>query len=349
MPPTKILKEKDANRKILAGKIFAVVGFGAQGSAFAANLRDCGFDVLVGLRPKSASAEIVRRANFKLLSVADAVRKSDIVIIAVPDAQQAKIYAEDIEPNLDGGKTLVFLNALSVQAGLVVPKKDVNAVLVWPKAPGIAVRSMFLENMGVPAFIAVWQGGKLAREIALAVADAVGSTRAGVIESTFKECLEPGLFGEQAVVCGGLVSLVRSGFETLVEAGYKPEMAYFECCHELKFIVDLICQRGVSGMRMLLPETAKYGGITRGSRVVSDKSKREMNKILGEIKSGKFAKEWLKENDSGLKNYAKLLAKSQQHPMEKVGQRLRSLMPWSAKQNVKGAGAAYSSRPRGKA
>ena len=214
--------------------------------------------------------------------------------------------------------------------------------MVAPKGPGHTVRSQYLENKGVPALIAVAQGGKEAKAIALAWADGIGATRAGVIETTFKEEMETDLFGEQAVLCGGVSALIQAGFETLVKAGYKPEMAYFECCHELKLIVDLINQSGISGMRFSISETAKYGDVTRGPRVITDKTKKEMEKILKEIQSGKFVKEWVAEYKSGLKKYNKLLAEGEKHPIEKVGQRLRALMPWAAKQNIKGAQASYS-------
>lgn len=342
MAPTKILKQKDANRKILAGKTVAVIGYGSQGHAFALNLKDEGVSVLVGLYSGSVSAEVARKHGFEVLPTAKAVARADIVVVAVPDMKQAEIYARDIEPNLAKGKTLVFLHGLSVSAGLVQPRADVNVAMVAPKAPGHTVRSLYVDGMGVPALIAVYQGGKAAKEIALALADGIGATRAGVIETTFKDETDTDLFGEQAVICGGVVALVKAGFETLVEAGYKPEMAYFECCHELKMIVDLINQSGISGMRFSVSETAKYGDVTRGERIVGSKTKSEMKRVLKEIQSGKFVREWQREYDGGLKKYKKLLAAGETHLIEKIGQRLRSLMPWVAKQNIKGARAAFS-------
>jgi ketol-acid reductoisomerase len=281
------------------------------------------------------------------MSTADAVKEADIIMVSVPDMKQAAIYKKDIEPNLSKGKTLIFLHGLSIHGGLIKPRKDINVIMVAPKGPGHTVRSQYLEGKGVPALIAVAQEGEgakkgMAKAIALAWADGIGATRAGVIETTFKEEMETDLFGEQAVLCGGVSALIMAGFETLVEAGYKPEMAYFECCHEMKLIVDLINQSGISGMRFSISETAKYGDVTRGPRVINSKTKQEMKKILKEIQSGKFTKEWVKEYESGLKNYNRLLAEGEKHPIEKTGQRLRSLMPWAAKQNIKGAQASYS-------
>ena len=338
--PAKILKEKDANRKILAGRSFAVIGFGPMGKAMALNLRDCGYGVRIGLRNRSASAEEAKKMGFKVLPVADALKSSEICVLAVPETALPDVIGCADAGSLKG-KTLVFLSGAGLQLGYVSPVDGANIVLVSPKGPAIAVRFEFEKGMGVPAFIAVHQGGKIAREIALAIADAIGSTRAGVIETTFEEDAQTSLFSEQAVVCGGLRALVSAGFETLVEAGYKPEMAYFECCNQLKYMADLLCQRGISGMRMAVSQMHRYGDVTRGDRVVSDKSKREMKKILSEIRSGKFAKEWQKECMQGKKRYAKALSAGQQHPIEKAGQRLRSLMPLLAKQNVKGAGGAF--------
>ena len=339
---TKIFKEKDVNGKFLKNKILAVIGFGSQGRAHAMNLRDGGHRVIVGLYPKSGAVAAAEKCGFDVVSPAAAVKLADVALIALPDMEQPEIFGRDILPNLSKGKTLVFLHGLTVHSGLVKIPDGVNAVLVAPKGQGHTVRSLYLEGRGVPALIAVERGGRDAKATALAWAHGIGATRAGVIETTFKEETETDLFGEQAVLCGGLVSLVQSAFETLVKAGYKPEMAYFECCHELKFIVDSICQSGVSGMLSTVSDTAKYGGITRGQRVVGDRSKREMERVLKEIQSGKFAKEWAAEYAGGLKKYNKLLADGEKHPIEKVGQRLRSLMPWAAKQNAKGAKAAYS-------
>lgn len=325
MAPAKVYKEKDANKNVLKNKTLAVIGYGSQGHAHALNLKDSGYNVVVGLYPKSKSIEVAKKQGFKVLSTADAVKAADVIMVAVPDMRQADIYEKDIAPNLDKGKTLVFLHGLSIHSGLIKVPAGVNVIMVAPKGPGHTVRSQYLENKGVPALIAVAQGGKDAKAIALAWADGIGATRAGVIETTFKEEMETDLFGEQAVLCGGVSALIQAGFETLVKAGYKPEMAYFECCHELKLIVDLINQSGISGMRFSISETAKYGDVTRGPRVITDKTKKEMEKILKEIQSGKFVKEWVAEYKGGLKKYNKLLADGEKHPIEKVGQRLRSL------------------------
>lgn len=335
--PAKVLKEKDANKNVLKNKTLAVIGYGSQGHAHALNLKDSGYKVIVGLYPKSKSIEVAKKQGFKVMPTAEAVKAADVIMIAAPDMKQQAIYEKDIAPNLAPGKTLIFTHGLAIHSGMIKPPADVNVVMVAPKGPGHTVRSQYLEGKGVPDLIAVAQGGKAAKEIALAWADGIGGTRAGVIETTFKEETETDLFGEQAVLCGGVSALIIAGFETLVKAGYKPEMAYFECCHELKLIVDLIVQSGISGMRFSISETAKYGDITRGPRVITDKTKKEMEKILKEIQTGKFTKEWVAEYKGGLKNYNKLLAEGEKHLIEKTGQRLRSLMPWAAKTNIKGA------------
>ena len=329
MKPAKVYKEKDADKSVLKKKTLAVIGYGSQGHAHALNLKDSGYKVVIGLYPKSKSIEVAKKQGFKVMTTAEAVKAADVIMIAAPDMKQADIYEKDIAPNLSAGKTLLFTHGLAIHGGLIKAPKDVNVVMVAPKGPGHTVRSQYLEGKGVPALIAVAQGGKVAKAIALAWADGIGGTRAGVIETTFKEETETDLFGEQAVLCGGVSALVKA-------------MAYFECCHELKLIVDLIVQSGISGMRFSISETAKYGDITRGPRVITDKTKKEMEKILKEIQSGKFTKEWVAEYKGGLKNYNKLLAEGENHPIEKVGQRLRSLMPWAAKTNIKGAQASYS-------
>lgn len=342
MAPAKVLKEKDANKNVLRNKTLAVIGYGSQGHAHALNLKDSGYKVIVGLYPKSKSADIAKKQGFKVVPTAEAVKAADVILIAAPDMKQPDIYEKDIAPNLSAGKTLLFSHGLCIHSGLIKVPASVNVAMVAPKGPGHTVRSQYLEGKGVPALIAVHQGGRNARAVALAWADGIGATRAGVIETTFKEETETDLFGEQAVLCGGVSALIMAGFETLVKAGYKPEMAYFECCHELKLIVDLINQSGIAGMRFSISETAKYGDVTRGPRVVTEKTKKEMQKILREIQTGKFTKEWVAEYRSGLKNYNKLLAAGEKHLIEKTGQRLRSLMPWAAKSNIKGAQASYS-------
>lgn len=339
---TKIYREKDVNKNVLKNRVLAVLGFGSQGHAHALNLRDSGYSVVVGLPPKSRSVELARRQGLKVMDTADAVKTADVVLVAVPDMKQPEVFKADIEPNLKPDSTLLFLHGLCVHFGLLKISEGVNVALVAPKAPGNAVRSQYLEGNGVPALIAVHSGGRETKAIALAWADGIGSTRAGVIETTFREESETDLFGEQTVLCGGVSALVQSAFETLVAAGYKPEMAYFECCHELKLVVDLIAQSGISGMYSAVSETAKYGALTRGQRIISPSVKREMGRVLKEIQSGRFAKEWSAEYAGGMKKYGKLLADAQKHPLERLGQRLRSLMPWLAKQNSKGAQLSYT-------
>lgn len=338
----KIYTEKDADLKVLKDKTLAIIGYGSQGHAHALNLKESGCNVIIGLYPKSKSVEVAKKQGFKVFDTAEAVKRADVIMLAVPDMKQAEIYKKDIEPNITKGKTLVFIHGLSIHFGLIEPKKDINVIMVAPKGPGHLVRSQYKEGKGVPALIAVYQNvTKDAKKIALAWAKGVGGTRGGVIETTFKEEAETDLFGEQAVLCGGASALVQAGFETLVEAGYQPEMAYFECLHELKLIVDLMVESGIAGMRFSISETAKYGDITRGPRVITAKTKAEMKKILKEIQTGKFTKEWVAEYKGGLKNYKKLLADGEKHPIEKTGQKLRALMPWVAKKNIKGAQAAY--------
>ncbi|MDR0535458.1 MAG: ketol-acid reductoisomerase [Puniceicoccales bacterium] len=346
--PAKVYKDKDADPKVLKGKTLAVIGFGSQGHAHALNLKDSGYDVIVGLYKGSKSWEAAKKKGFKVFETGEAVQKADVLLIALPDMKQAEVFTKDIEPNLYEGHTLLFIHGLAIHAGLIVPPGGVNVALVAPKGPGHVVRSQYVEGKGVPALIAVAQeaGGKhpSAKKIALAWAAGIGATRAGVIQTTFKEETETDLFGEQAVLCGGASALVKAGFETLVEAGYQPEMAYFECLHELKLIVDLMIESGISGMRFSISETAKYGDVSRGPRVITAKVKAEMGKILKEIQSGKFTKEWVAEYKGGLKNYKKLLAEDEKHLIEKTGQRLRGLMPWVQKKSIKGTQADYTTK-----
>jgi len=271
----------------------------------------------------------------------EAVRRADVIMVALPDTKQAAAYAKDIAPNLRKGKTLLFSHGFSIHFKTVVPPKDVNVIMVAPKGPGHIVRRQYTEGKGVPSLIAVYQGGKEARQIALAWARGIGGTRAGVLETNFKEETETDLFGEQTVLCGGCSALVQAGFETLVEAGYSPEMAYFECLHELKLIVDLMNEAGISGMRFSISETAKWGDVTVGPKIIDTSVKKRMKAALKEIQSGKFAKNWVREYQTGYKRYNALLNKGARHPIEKVGARLRGLMPWMQKKNIKGAQAAY--------
>jgi ketol-acid reductoisomerase len=271
------------------------------------------------------------------------VKKADVILVAVPDMKQAALYKEEIEPNLSAGNTLVFSHGFSIHFALIKPRNDINVTMVAPKGPGHVVRTQYLEGKGVPALIAIANDATgNSRDIALAWAKGIGATRAGVLETTFKEETETDLFGEQTVLCGGATALVQAAFETLVEAGYQPEMAYFECLHELKLIVDMMVESGISGMRFSVSETAKYGDVTRGPRIVNEDTKERMREILKEIQDGKFAREWVAEYEAGLPNYKALLKRGEDHSIEETGQRLRDLMPWIEKRNIKGAQAAYS-------
>ena len=275
--------------------------------------------------------------------VATTVKKADVILVAVPDMKQAALYREEIEPNLSAGNTLVFSHGFSIHFSLIKPRNDINVTMVAPKGPGHVVRTQYLEGKGVPALIAIANDAtENSRDIALAWAKGIGATRAGVLETTFKEETETDLFGEQTVLCGGATALVQAAFETLVEAGYQPEMAYFECLHELKLIVDMMVESGISGMRFSVSETAKYGDLTRGPRIVNEDTKERMREILKEIQDGKFAREWVAEYEAGLPNYNALLKRGEDHSIEETGQRLRDLMPWIEKRNIKGAQAAYS-------
>jgi len=340
--PAKVYTDKDADLGVFANKTLAVLGFGSQGHAHALNLKDSGCKVIIGLYKGSKSKAVAEKYGFEVVETGEAVRRADVILVGLPDMKQASVYENDILPNLSKGKCLIFSHGLAVHFGLIKPTADIDVIMVAPKGPGHMVRRLYDEGKGMPALIAVYQNkSKNAKKIALAWAKGIGSTRAGVLETTFKEECETDLFGEQAVLCGGASALVQAGFETLVEAGYQPEMAYFECLHELKLICDLMYESGIAGMRFSISETAKYGDITRGPRVVDKKAKAEMKKILKEIQSGQFTKEWVKEYKGGLKNYNKLLKKGEDHLIEKTGARLRSMMPWMAKKNIKGVAASY--------
>jgi len=340
--PAKVYTDKDASLGVLKNKTLAVLGFGSQGNAHALNLKDSGCSVIIGLYPGSKSRAVAAQRGFKVYDTAEAVRRADVIMVALPDMKQASVYEQDILPNLAKGKTLLFSHGLNVHFGLITPPKGVDIIMVAPKGPGHIVRRLYTEGKGMPALIAVAPGGsKTAKATALAWAKGIGSTRAGVLQTSFKEETETDLFGEQAVLCGGASALVQAGFETLVEAGYQPEMAYFECLHELKLICDLMYESGIAGMRFSISETAKYGDITRGPRIINKGTKAEMKKILKEIQSGQFTKEWVKEHKGGLKNYKALLKKGEQHQIEKTGAYLRGMMPWMKKKNIKGVAAAY--------
>jgi ketol-acid reductoisomerase len=339
--PAKVYTDQDADLTVLQNKTLAVLGFGSQGHAHAQNLRDSGLNVIIGLYDGSKSIPVAQQKGFEVVPTGEAVRRADVIMVALPDTKQAAAYAKDIAPNLRKGKTLLFSHGFSIHFKTVVPPKDVNVIMVAPKGPGHIVRRQYTEGKGVPSLIAVYQGGKEARQIALAWARGIGGTRAGVLETNFKEETETDLFGEQTVLCGGCSALVQAGFETLVEAGYSPEMAYFECLHELKLIVDLMNEAGISGMRFSISETAKWGDVTVGPKIIDASVKKRMKAALKEIQSGKFAKNWVREYQTGYKRYNALLNKGARHPIEKVGARLRGLMPWMQKKNIKGAQAAY--------
>jgi ketol-acid reductoisomerase len=340
--PAKVYTDKDANLALFKNKTLAVIGFGSQGHAHALNLKDSGCKVIIGLYPGSKSRAVAKERGFAVYDTAEAVRRADVLMVALPDMKQADVYEKDILPNLAKGKTLLFSHGLNVHFGLIKPPKGVDIIMVAPKGPGHIVRRLYTEGKGMPALIAVLPGSsKAAKANALAWAKGIGSTRAGVLQTSFKEETETDLFGEQAVLCGGASALVQAGFETLVEAGYQPEMAYFECLHELKLICDLMYESGIAGMRFSISETAKYGDITRGPRIINKGTKAEMKKILKEIQSGQFTKEWVKEYKGGLKNYKALLQKGEKHQIEKTGLYLRGMMPWMTKKNIKGVAAAY--------
>ncbi len=339
--PAKVYTDKDADLGVLKNKTLAVLGFGSQGHAHALNLKESGLKVIIGLYEGSKSIPVAKDKGFEVVSTAEAVRRADVIFVALPDTKQPACYEKDIKPNLTKGKTLLFSHGFAIHFKTIVPPKDVNVVLVAPKGPGHIVRRQFTEGKGVPALIAVYQGGPAAKKIALAWAKGVGGTRAGTIETSFKEETETDLFGEQTVLCGGCTALVQAGFETLVEAGYSPEMAYFECLHELKLIVDLMNEKGIAGMRFSISETAKWGDVTVGPKIIDASVKKRMKAALKDIQTGKFAKDWVKEYQTGYKKYNALLKKGEQHGIEKTGERLRSLMPWMPKRNIKGAQAAY--------
>ena len=338
----KVYTDKDANLKDLKGKTFAVLGFGSQGHAHALNLKESGCKVIIGLYKGSKSRRVAKQKGFEVYDTAEAVRHADVIMVGLPDTKQAKCYKEDIEPNLTKGKALLFSHGFAIHFGAIVPPKDVDVIMGAPKGPGHIVRRQFTEGKGVPALIAIYQNAsRKAKKIALAWAKGVGGTRAGVIQTTFKEETETDLFGEQTVLCGGASALVQAGFEVLVEAGYQPEMAYFECLHELKLIVDLMNESGISGMRFSISETAKWGDVSVGPKIVDASVKRRMKTALKEIQNGKFAKGWIKEYETGYKQYNKLLKAGEKHGIEKVGARLRGMMPWMKKRRMGGSQASY--------
>ncbi|GFN31089.1 ketol-acid reductoisomerase [Paenibacillus xylaniclasticus] len=323
--------EKDADQSVLAGKTIAVIGYGSQGHAQAQNLRDSGLKVIIGLRP-GKSAEKAKNDGFEVLEVAEAVKVADVVQILMPDETQAKVYKEEIEPNLKKGAALMFSHGFNVHYGQIVPRQDLDVLLVAPKSPGHMVRRTYVEGFGVPGLIAIEQDATgNAKAIGLAYAKGIGCTRAGVIETSFREETETDLFGEQAVLCGGATALVKAGFETLVEAGYAPEMAYFECLHELKLIVDMMYEGGLASMRDSISNTAEYGDYVTGPRVVTEETKKAMKAVLDDIQSGRFARDFILENQSNKAMLTATRRREAEHPIEKVGGQLRELMHWIKK------------------
>lgn len=323
----KVYYDKDINQKKIEGRKIAIVGYGSQGHAHAQNLRDSGMDVAIGLREGSGSWEKAAEAGFNVMSVEDAAKWADTIMILAPDTSQAGIYNDSIKDNLEPGNAIAFSHGFNIHYGQIVPPPNVDVFMVAPKAPGHTVRGQYEEGAGVPMLVAVHQDATgEAKDVGLAYAGAIGGGRAGIIETTFKDETETDLFGEQAVLCGGISALIQAGFETLIEAGYPPEMAYFECCHEVKLIVDLIYEGGISNMRYSVSDTAKYGDITRGPRIIDGKVKEEMKKALTEVQNGEFAREWIQENQAGRPMYNALLKKGEEHPIEDIGGELRGMM-----------------------
>ena len=321
--------DKDADLSLIQGKTVAIIGFGSQGHAHAQNLRDSGVKVVVSELKGTPNGARAEKAGFEVLTAAEATRQADVIMMLVPDQTQAVVYKNDVAPNLKDGETLMFAHGFNIHFGQIVPPASVDVTMVAPKGPGHLVRRQYEEGEGVPVLIAVYQdaSGK-AREQALSYASALGGLRAGGLETTFEEETETDLFGEQAVLCGGCTELVTAGFETLVEAGYQPEIAYFECLHELKLIVDLMQEKGIAGMRYSISDTAEYGDLTRGPRVIDDHVRETMAEILGEIQSGEFAREWIIENQANRPVYNALKRQGKEHLIETVGKELRGMMSW---------------------
>ena len=327
----------DCDISIIKGRKVAIIGYGSQGHAHALNLKESGVPVVVGLREGSSSAAKAEAAGLEVKSIADAAKWADVIMMTMPDTEQKATYDAHIKKYMKAGKALAFAHGFNIRFKRIRPPKGVDVIMIAPKGPGHLVRRTYTEGGGVPALIAVEQDATgNAKAVALSYASAIGGGRAGIIETTFAEETETDLFGEQVVLCGGLTSLVQAGFETLVEAGYQPEMAYFECLHEVKLIVDLMYEEGIAGMRYSISDTAEYGDVSRGPRVITPATKKTMQKILKEIQSGKFAKEWIAESDSGREKFNALRKAGQEHQIEEVGKRLRSMMPWisAGKQKV---------------
>jgi ketol-acid reductoisomerase len=332
----KIFYEKDANKDLIKSKKVAIFGFGSQGHAPALNLKDSGVkEIVVALREDSPSRKKAEASGLKVMNLSDAAEWADVVMILTPDELQAQIYKNHIEQRMKQGTSLAFAHGLNIHFDLISARKDLDVFMIAPKGPGHLVRSEFQKGGGVPCLMAVHQNGSgKARDLALSYASAVGGGKSGIIETTFKEECETDLFGEQAVLCGGLVELIKKGFETLVEAGYAPEMAYFECLHEVKLIVDLIYEGGIANMNYSISNTAEYGEYVSGPKIIDDKTKVRMKEVLADIQSGKFTKLWMDENKIGQKNFLKMRKDLSEHPIEKVGEKLRALMPWIGKNKL---------------
>jgi len=332
----RVYYDRDADVNLIKAKRVAVIGYGSQGHAHANNLRDSGVkDIVVALRPGSGSAQKAENAGFKVMTNSEAAKWADIVMVLAPDELQAALYNNELRPNMREGTALAVAHGLSIHFRLIEPRPDMDVFMIAPKGPGHTVRSEYLRGAGVPCLLAVEQNPSgNAVEIALSYGCAIGGGRAGVIETTFREECETDLFGEQSVLCGGLTSLILAGYETLVEAGYAPEMAYFECCHEVKLIVDLIYEGGIANMRYSVSNTAEYGDYSRGPRVIDEHVRAEMKRILADIQSGRFAREWVLENAAGQPSFKALRRRAAEHPIEEVGEKLRAMMPWIAENRL---------------
>ncbi len=328
----RVYYDRDADVNLIKGKKVVVVGYGSQGHAHALNLKDSGVkDVRVALRPGSASAKKAEAAGLKVMTPAEAAKWADLVMILTPDELQAKLYADDLGPNMKQGAALAFAHGLNIHFKLIEPRPDLDVIMIAPKGPGHTVRSEFAKGGGVPCLVAVAQNSSgNALEVALSYASAIGGGRSGIIETNFREECETDLFGEQVVLCGGLTSLIQAGFETLVEAGYAPEMAYFECLHEVKLIVDLIYEGGIANMRYSISNTAEYGDYTRGPRIVTEETKKEMKRILDDIQSGRFVRDWVQECQAGQPSFKATRRRAAEHQIEEIGAKLRGMMPWIA-------------------
>lgn len=325
----KMYYSKDCDVNLLKDKTVAIIGYGSQGHAHALNLRDSGYNVVVGLYEGSKSAKYAQQQGLEVLNAADATKKADIIMMLVNDEKMASIYKNDVEKNLQEGNTLCFAHGFNIHYNQIIPPKNVNVIMIAPKGPGHTVRSQYLEGKGVPALIAVYQDQtKNAKDIALAYAYGIGASRAGILETTFKEETETDLFGEQSVLCGGVTALMKAGFETLVEAGYQPESAYFECVHEMKLIIDLVVSGGLSMMRYSISDTAEYGDYQVGPRIITDETKKEMKKVLNEIQTGEFAKNWILENQAGRPSFLAKRRIEREQLIERVGANLREKMSW---------------------